>query len=363
MRYRSQLLSCALVCALAILSGCDSGSSDEAHGPRLVKSVVIKAQELRGLTFTGTVQARVQASLAFRLVGRVISRPVEVGDVVEQGQILAEIDAVALELAVQKALAELREADARRTNAGITEKRVQSLAARNLASKADLELAVQGLQSAQSSVVRARANLVKAREQLSYAKLKAEFTGVVTAVGIEPGQTVTPGQSILTLARLGARDVVVDASASQLDALRIGTQFDVRLQLAENVRASGKLREIGPEADSDTRMHRIKIAIDDASETFRLGSVVTATVADDQSRVAARIPSSAILRDGKGDRVWVVDPKTHTLSRRSVRLEASRPGERFVRVIGGLEDGEVVAAAGVDELKDGQTVSLEGKSH
>lgn len=357
MAHQSLIVSVHLLAALALLSGCNRESADEANLPRPVKSITVKAQQSIGPRFTGTVQAKVQTSLAFRLVGRVTFRPVQVSDLVKKGEIIAELDPVSLQLAVQKARASLRDAEARRTNAVTTEKRSRGLADRNLGSEADLELAEQGLKSAQASVVRARADFIKAREQLSYAEIRAEFDGVVTATDVEVGQTVTTGQPVVTLARLGRRDVAMDVSEAQLGSLRLGTRFDVALQLDNSIHTLGTLREIGPEADSNTRMHRLKIAVDEAPETFRLGSVVTATAIDTQPRPTMRLPISAIFRSGQSDCVWVVDPKTRTLSQRAVQLDSA--DDRFVQVVSGLHEGEAVAVAGIDELKAGQTVKLE----
>lgn len=359
---RKRKLALMSLTAIAVLCGTDTLASEEPHLPRPVRTTVVKAEQFAGFTFAGTVQAKVQTSLAFRLVGQLTSRTVDVGDLVKHGEVVAEVDAIALELAVQKALAGLRDAEARRTNAAITERRNRKLAERNLASVADLELAVQGLQSAKAGVVSARATLNKVREQLSYARLTADFDGVVTETRAEVGQTVTAGQPVITVARLGSRDVVVDVPAAQLEDLRLGDRFEVALQLDTRISTTGTLREIGPEADNGTRMHRLKINIDDAAPAFRLGSIVTVTAGESQPKVAMRIPDRAIFKCGQGDCVWVVDPTTLTVGQRRIKVERREPGDQSVRVGGGLSTGEIIAVAGVDQLEQGQKVRLEERS-
>ncbi|GLS33466.1 RND family efflux transporter, MFP subunit [Mesorhizobium albiziae] len=352
-------ISFPLVASLTLLSGCGQSSPAAEVGPRPVKSVVTKAEQSASLSFPGVVQARVVADLGFRTLGRVLSRKADVGDLVRKGDVLAEIDPLALQFAVASAEADLRNAEAQLQNAELTEKRKRALASRNTGSAADLELAEQGLISAQAGVAKARASLDKAREQLGYAQLKAEFDGVVTATSVEVGQTVTTGQPVLTLAQLGQRDVVVDIPEAQLGSLRLGSRFNVALQLKDALRTSGILREIGPEADTNTRTHRLKIAIDDAPEVFRLGSVVTVAAMSDQPGSTIVLPTSAIVENNGTVNVWVIDPTKHTVSLRPVRLDAQVSGVPRVRIASGLLEGEEVAVAGASELSEGQKVRLE----
>lgn len=342
------------ILVLLLLSGCDQRPFSKGAPPRPVNVITAKPEQPSGLSFAGVVQARVETDLAFRTLGRVISRNVDVGDLVHKGDVVADLDPLALQITVTSAEADLRNAQAQLENAVATEKRKRNLASANAGSVADFEVAEQGLKSAEADVGQAQARLDKAREQLGYARLKAEFDGVVTATSVQVGQTVTAGQTVLKLAGLGRRDVVVDVPEAQLGSLRLGTRFDVALQLDDTLRTAGIVREIGPEADANTRTHRLKIALNESPEVFRLGSVVTATAANEATTSAIVLPASAILEQDGADHVWVIDPAKRTISLRPVRLEARPAGAARVRVLSGLRNGEEVAVAGVNELADGQ---------
>ena len=149
----------------------------------------------------GTVEPRFKTDLSFRVLGRLIARPVNVGDLVEQGQVVAAIDPTALELAVRSAKAELSRSQAQLANASATEERQRTLIVTDTTSKQSLDNAVQARAGAEASVARAQANLTKALEQLSHAQLKSDFAGVVTAVTADVGQVLSPGQSVVTVAR------------------------------------------------------------------------------------------------------------------------------------------------------------------
>ena len=347
----------SILAAGALLSQSHSAATQDGM-PRPVIWMTATTERAKGLGFVGVVQPRVEAELAFRTIGRVIERKVESGDVVKKGDVLAEIDPLTLQLAVTSAQADLRNAKAQLENSAINERRKRILAATNSASMADLELAEQGLKSAQANMAKAEANLDKAREQLGYAQLKAEFDGVITSTSVEVGQTATAGQTVLKLARLDQRDVVIDVPEGQLSQIRSASRIDVALQLDGRWQTSGSIREIAPQADTETRTQRVKIAVDGAAQVFRFGSVVTATFANGRQDQAILLPRSAIAWDGGAARVWVVNSDTLTVSRRSVEVDATASDDPLVRVGGGLNAGEKVVVAGVNDLQEGQKTRL-----
>ena len=145
-------------------------------------STVLEPAPLGGIAAAGTIEPQFKTELSFRTLGRLITRPVNVGDLVDEGQVVGTIDATTLEFAVRSARAEVSKAEAQHANASATEERQRILIARDATTRAVLDSAEQGRASAEAAVARGQANLTKAREQLGYAQLKADFAGVVTAV-------------------------------------------------------------------------------------------------------------------------------------------------------------------------------------
>jgi len=349
-----------LLLSASLLAGCDETSvAWEQTRPRPVKTVTVTAEPQKIGSLPGIVEARVETDMAFRTLGRIVSRRVEVGDLVSKGQVIAEIDPLSLQLAVRSAQADLRDAQAQLDNAAITERRKRTLANSNAASVADYDLAEQHLKSAEADVARTTASLAKAREQLGYSELRAEFDGVVTATSAETGQTVAAGQMVLRLARPELRDVVVDLPEALLSSGSIGDNLNVALQLDPRQETLGKVREIAPQAEPSTRTYRVKLAIDQAPEIFRLGAVVTVNAMAGERKGSIPLPISAISNRDGADRVWVVDRTTGTVKLRPVELGTRAAGAGFVRVVSGLQEGDEVVVAGVNELADGQKVKGE----
>ena len=230
--------------------------------------------------------------------------------------------------------------------------------AKKTASQAVYDAAEQERAASLASMAQAEASLAKAREQLSYAVLKADWSGVVTATDMDVGQTVAPGQAVLTLAEPSRRDAVIDAPDSVAEALWIGEKFNVCMQLDPTVKVSGTVREISPQADAATRMRRVKIALDNPPDTFRLGATVSARIAAGADSFI-RLPESALLREGERASVFVVDPQTFAVARREIQIAPDREEGRWI-VRAGLNEGERVVTAGVHRLTQGQVVKIYG---
>lgn len=348
-----------LMLMAAALAACNEAPGAAEAPVRPVLTTVASASHADAIGFTGAVEAAFSADLGFRVLGRITARNVNVGDLVRKGQVLATLDDSSLRLAVDKARADLASATAKLDLAKVTEERQKKLLATNATTKESAEESVQSREAAEASVQQLQADLTKAQEQLSYAELTSETDGVVSAVSGEVGQVVSAGQTVLTIAGLGARDAVVDISDSYDALTAIGTPFVVTLQANPAIKVKGKVRETAPQADAATRSLRTKIALDSPPSTFRLGSTVTATP-DQPVRDRIWLPQSAVGGKDGGQFVWVVDPATKKVSTRTVTSEAAANGG--VYILSGLESGERVVTAGVNSLSNDQTVRIAGET-
>ncbi|MBB4197364.1 hypothetical protein CCR94_13695 [Rhodoblastus sphagnicola] len=349
----SHVLALAVLVALA---ACGK-QQPKTEPPRPAMTMVATAAPAFDTAFSGVIQPQTQSALSFRVLGRIISRPVKAGDRVEAGQIIAAIDPTAYEAAARASAATLASARAQFDNAAATEGRQSALLAKKTASQAAFESAEQARASSQAAMQQAEASLVKASEQLSYTVLKAEYSGIVTATSAEIGQTVSPGQAVVTVAEPSRRDAVIDAPEAVIDAFLLGEKFTVALQIDPLVTASGILREISPESDAATRSRRLKIALDNPPPEFRLGSTISARVASG-SDTLIRLPPFALLQEGDRTSVFVVDPQSMRVSLRQIDVAPDRDGRFLVR--GGLHEGERVVIAGVHRLREGQYIRLFG---
>ncbi|MHC2538773.1 efflux RND transporter periplasmic adaptor subunit [Bradyrhizobium diazoefficiens] len=350
---RATIVAGPLACALA-LAGCQQ-ETKAPEAVRPVQSLLLAADHADDAVAVGVIEPRYKTNLGFRVLGRLITRPVYVGDLVTEGQAVGTIDSTALELAVRAAKGQLAKAEAQFATARATEERQRTLITTDATTKQMLDNAEQARAGAEATVAREQANLTKAVEQLGYSQIKADFAGVVTAVGADVGQVVSPGQSVVTIARPDIREAVVDIGPDYPLPLEVGLPFTVSLQLLPAVQVEGTVREIAPQADPATRLRRVRIALGNPPDSFRLGATVTAKLGRQQGPVL-RLPASALLAKDGANLVWIVNQPASTVSLQKIDVAAGQAG---ARVTGGLAAGARVVTAGVHSLKQGQRVRIE----
>jgi RND family efflux transporter MFP subunit len=339
--------------ALMALTACSGEPEQAPEIIRPVLSTVIQPHTRQVQGFAGTIQPQVSAALAFRILGRVVSRPVKIGDLVTKGATLAALDPVALELALQAARADLSSAEAQFANASASEERQRALLSSGNTPQAIYDSAKQARDSAQANLERSKAALTKAEEQLGYARLFSDFDGIVTATGAEVGQTVSPGQMVVTVARSDTREAVFDVPEDVAAELKVDAPFEVFLQSQPSIRAHGKVREIAPQAESATRTRRVRLTLTDPPPAFRLGATMTARrVTDVPASIV--LPLTALFEQDNKTSVWIVDAQSSTVSLHQITV-GSRSNDSFV-VASGLEAGMRVVTAGVHSLTGGQRV-------
>jgi len=352
------LARAGLVALPLLLAGC---KAEETHEAAPVRPVLTQVAQPRDAVifgpFVGTVEPRYQSQLGFQIPGRMVARDVTVGDVVKAGQRLAALDPVVTRFDLTRAEADLADARGQAENAIAAEARSRRLLAGNAVSQAALDQAVARRDTAQARLAQAEANLQKARDQMGYTDLKAEFDGVVTQRLAEIGQVLSAGQGVVSVARPEARDAVVDIPESLVGAMPPDGVFTVSLQSAPDLTARGQVRETAPFAEAGTRTRRIRMTLESPGPAFRLGAMITVSLSRGVPR-GFLLPASALLVEGERRSVWIVAPDGRSVARRDVTVGQGPPEESGVTITAGLEPGERVVVAGVHSIRDGQPVRL-----
>lgn len=342
--------------AALLLAACSKPPQPE-EPVRAVKVMTVGVQSMQsGVEFSGEVRARVESRLGFRVGGKLMQRQAELGQRVKAGQVLAQLDPQDYKLAADAAKAQLAAAATNRDLAVADFKRFKELKDQNFISGAELERRDTTLKAAQAQFEQARAQLSGQANQVDYATLKADVSGVVTAVEAEPGQVVAAGAPVVRIAQDGPRDVVFSVPEDKVAAIRAGSAVSVMLWPASTT-LKGVVREVAASADPVTRTFVVKVSLD-AKETPALGATVTVlpqALASTGTPVI-KLPTSALRQDGKLTAVWVLDPGSMTLKLQPVQI-ATADGNDAV-IAGGLQPGMQVVVAGVHVLSPGQKVTI-----
>lgn len=347
----------ALVLALA---GCGEAPEAKAPEPRPVRTVTASSRTASdAVTLTGQVEAQNEAAYGFRISGRIIERLVNVGDRVKPGQVLARLDPQDEQNAVRSAQAALSAANANLSQTRNQYERQRQLLARGFTPRAQYEQAEQAFLNARSQVEDAEARLRMAEDRLGFTELKADSAGVVTQRRAEPGEVVQTGQPVVEVARQDGRDAVFEVPAALLSSLPGDPVVEVTLAGDPAARATGRVREVAPQADPVTRTFRVRVGLIDPPEALRLGTTVIGRVVVDGGPVI-ELPASALTRLNDKPAVWVVDPKAQTVALRAVEVLRFTPAT--VTLSEGIKPSEIVVTAGVQALHPGQKVRLLGSA-
>ena len=343
---------------LIALASCGRDKKPEVAAPRPVRTVIAAERPVgEAVTLTGHIAAEDEAAAAFRLSGRMLERPVNIGDRVEPGQVLAKLDPQNEESELRAARARVTSARALLNQARPAYERQRILLSQGHTPRAQYEIAQKSLANAQAQLDSAEAQLQIAEQRVAWTVLTADAPGTVTARGAEPGEVVQAGQMIVQIARKGGRDAVFDVPAQIISAASNDPRVSVQLNGDRAVVAQGRVREVAPQADPITRTFQVRVGLTDPPAAMLLGSIVTGTVRLESAAVIA-LPSGSLTRRDNAPAVWVVDPKEQTVALRTVEIGRFDPGT--VIITQGLTTGDIVVTAGVQALHPGQKVRLIG---
>jgi RND family efflux transporter MFP subunit len=345
-----------VIVLIPALAGCKKEEKAAAPDIRPVRTVTVALSEGgETVSLTGEIQARYQADIGFRVNGKIIERPVDVGTQVKKGDLLARLDPQQYRQEFEVAKAEVATAEAEETRSEAQEWRQRELLKNGNTTRVQYDQSLKTFKTAQAQLNAARARQVQASENLDYTELKADNDGVITTVGADPGQVVSAGQMVVKLAQPGEREAVFNVAEALLkNPPRKDPTVEVNLVSNPDIRTEGRVRYISPQADPTTRTYTVRVSLPGAPPQMRLGANVTGSVTLNQGS-SITIPGTALFqKDGK-PAVWLVT-KDGTVQLKPIAVE--RYQGDLVVVGDGLAQGDVVVTGGVQKLLPGQKVRL-----
>lgn len=314
----------------------------------------------RTRTFAGTAQAGLESRLSFRVSGKVQLLNVRVGDHVEAGDLIAQLDPMDYRLQVEETEASLERARADLRNAEAKYARVRALYENQNASRDDLDAARAGAESARAQVRSIQKRLELAKSQLGYTRLRASTDGAIAQVGVEANENVQAGQTVVLLTAGARPEVKVGMPESLIAQVESGGEVSVRLDAIPGKTFSAVITEVGVVTGMSTT-YPVTVRLEQADPEVRPGMAAEVSfrfgTADDQARFL--VPSVAVGEDRNGRYVFVVEPGPEGFGvtrRKPVTVGELR--EEGIEILEGVFDGDLVVIAGISRIVDGQKVRL-----
>lgn len=349
----------AFASGLALLAGCSEEKAPEAvEVLRPIRVAEIgAADEGRALVYSGSVRARQQMDLGFRVAGKITERLVDVGERVTPGTVLARLDATDLALAVRRAEADLASAEKQVEISTLARRRAENLASKNIAPQAELEQSVLAADQALSARQSAVSALEQARNQVAYADLKSDVNGIVTGVSAEAGQVVSAGSPVISVAVDGEKEIEIAVPENDIAQFRPGKDVKATFWSYRDLTLDGKVREVSGSANTQSRTFAVRVSLPD-DEQLRLGMTGMITARTDGAVAAYSVPLAAVTeKDGKKI-VWIVDRAKGTVHSRIVTVAGF--ADDGVRIADGVKPGETVVAAGTQFMAEDMKVRVPG---
>ena len=324
---------------------------------RPVKAIIVAEQAAeRSRTFSGSVRARIESPLSFRVAGKITERFVNVGDKVAVGQVIATLDETDLKLSENSARAAVESARTRLDVARDALTRAKALLPNGYIPKATVDQRQLEFDAAKAALEAAEAQARQAGNATGYAALASGKAGIVTAVQAEPGQVVAAGAPVISLAEDGQIEVALNVPEQDVTHIASGQPVPLRLWANEDIRAEGRIREIGGQADSGSRTYSVRVSVLNPPSAMRLGMTATATLGLGAEAPHIVVPVTALTQFEGRDAVFIADRITQTVAPRFVETDGVGPDG--VKLRDGLKAGDVVVTGGVQFLVTGMKVRL-----
>ena len=409
---RSQIRQPLLLLLMALpLSACFaeniplSQTANPAPKPITIPSVdVVKARQgflTEPKEYIGTTQPLKQVKVKSQAEGQLLTLTVDVGDRVNEGDVIAQLDDSLPRIAVSRAEGELArleselveaEAQVIAAQAEVESAQVQLLQAQTdlarleqlfdegaiarrelelaktekntskqlvAAARSQVQVREARIMSIQGEIASQRAVITAEKKRLTYTQIKAPTSGYILDKLTEIGNLVQVGEEIITIGDLSQVKVEVAVSELDLEQIRVSNQIDITLDAFPNKKFVGIIKTISPVADTRARQIPIEILLSNPSGTIKSGLLARVTFLNRQIPPII-IPELAInlTPNASEDKVFVVKIQEEDVKVRAKRIRVGKVRNGKVEILSGLTNEDKVVTRTTTKLEDGQSVKL-----
>lgn len=354
-----------VVLLASLLSGCGQ-QTELAEKPRPVFALKLAdASEFAARSFPGRARAGQEVNRSFRVSGPLIELPIQVGQEVSEGELLARIDPQDFATRLRTLEGQLERERANQQRAAADLKRIENVLKEDpgATSQAAVDRTRQLSASANAAVQSLEATVQNARDQLSYTNLTAPFAGVVVDTYVENFETVIARQPILRLLDPSSIEMVIQIPESLISLTPYVETIMISFDALAGTEIPAEVKEIGREATQSTRTYPVTLVMAQPEDVEILpGMAGTASIKsrmpEGAAQVGLEVPLTAVFSDSADDgkSVWVINPESNRIERRSIELGGL--SEIGVMIRSGVEPGETVVIRGVNSLAEGDLVSI-----
>jgi len=349
------------------LFGCKEEVVVEKEQIRPVQAVqVVQQVQIEGRAFPGIAKATQEVNLSFRVGGPLITFPVNIGDRVKTGDVLARIDPRDFEIDLDNAQGKLNKAQANAKRAQSDYDRELNILKQDAGatSQAAVDRKEDQRDQATADIKSLKASVSAAKDKLRYTYLKAPYDGIVADTLVENFETVLPRQKIVRILDDSSIEMIINIPERLISLVPDLEEIQVYFDAYPDHMLMATVKEIGTEASKTTRTYPINLIMEQPDDITILpgmaGSARGALAVSETDNKSDQlvVPVKAVFTPDtqKQAHVWVIDEKSGSVQLRAVKTGQLTPVG--IQVIDGLQAGEWVAIAGIHTLREDQKVRI-----
>ncbi len=354
-----------LALVVVLTAGC-APEPDTDPKPTLVPAIqVTDPSSLSKRAFPGRARAGQEVNLSFRVSGPLIELPVNVGDEISKGDVVARIDPQDYLNALDAANGTLNKAQAKARQAAADYDRQLSVFKEDpgATSQTAIDLTRAARDSSQAAVRTMQSAVQTAEDKVSYTSLQAPFDGVVVETFVENFETVIAKEPVLRLLDPSSIEFQISVPENLIGYAPLVEEVTVTFDALPGVTVPASIKEIGKEASRATRTYPVKLVMEQPEGAEILpgmaGSArIAARLPEAASSTGIQVPATAIFAGQDPDKsyVWVIDETSKAIASREIQI--GRLSNAGVVVRSGLSAGEWIVTKGVHSVREGQVVRI-----
>ena len=338
----------------------EEGTTEEKSGAAPVKVFKVQRQKIsEKLFYTGVIEAWNKINVTPDIGGKIAKIHVEEGDIVQKGQLLAELDTRAVRLQLEQAQAALAVAEANYNDAQKNMERMERLKKEDAASDQQYEKVKLAYDAAEAQLKQAQAAVNLARYSLDVSLMKAPFSGVVASKNAEVGEVINPmmggfsaTSGVLTLMDFSRVKIEIDATQQDVARIKRGQPAELRVTALPDRIFQGQVSIVNITADPLSKKFKVEVTVDNPDLALRPNTFGEVSLEVSTHEHALVIPQKALLENKYVFRV----KDDNTVER--VDLSLGLQNSDRIEVINGLKEGDLVVVEGNFGLEDGTQIEI-----
>jgi len=344
-----------------------SCGEEEVAEEKMVRPVKYHKVEFSGgdkvRVFSGTSKTDQVIKLSFRSSGVLSELNVKLGQKVSKGDLLAKLDNVQARLNYENSISSKNSSESKMNTTKLNLNRIKALYEKGGSSLSDLEAAKDAARNAQQNYNSALRNVDIQQEQINYGYLYASADGEISAVNVELNENVSSGQIIGTLNSGSHMNISLGLPESVINNVQLNMPVQVTFSSLNNKTFNGTVSEVSPSLDINTATYPITIDVDDSSSEIKSGMAANVTFNFKETNSQANnkllvVPSVAVGEDSNGRFVFLLTQNGETAIVSKQPIVIGKLTSEGFEVVSGLENGQLIATAGLQTLLNGQEVLI-----